>query len=100
MPMPEFDPDSLVGRTFLLPPEENGDRFRAKVTQKVVEIIEDQEGKRVKNINLIMKVGKGKVEEIISYNQLIDCLEDANEQDNVLDQELLYLDLLLGIKDQ
>ena len=100
MPMPEFDPDSLVGRTFLLPPEENGDRFRAEVTQKVVEIIEDQEGKRVKNINLIMKVGKGKVEEIISYNQLIDYLEDANEQDNVLDQELLYLDLLLGIKDQ
>ena len=42
--MPEFDPDSLVGRTF---PEENGERFRAKVTQKVMKIIEDQEGKSV-----------------------------------------------------
>ena len=28
----------------LLPPEENGERFRAKATQKGVEIIEDQEG--------------------------------------------------------
>ena len=38
--MPESDPDSLIGRTFLLPPEENGERLRAKVTKKVVEEIE------------------------------------------------------------
>ena len=87
--MPEFDPDSL-GR---IPPEENGERLRAKVTQKVVEIIEDQEGKRVENINLIMKIGKGKAGEIICYNQLIDYLEDANEQHNALDQELFNLEL-------
>ena len=24
-PMPEFDPDDLVGRTFLLPPQEHGE---------------------------------------------------------------------------
>ena len=35
-PMPEFDPDNLIGRTFLLPPQENGERLRAKVTKKVV----------------------------------------------------------------
>ena len=40
MSMPEFDPDSLIGRTFLLPPQENGERLRAKVTRKVVEEIE------------------------------------------------------------
>ena len=34
-PMPEFDLDDLVGRTFLLPPQENGERLRAKVTKKV-----------------------------------------------------------------
>ena len=31
-PMPEFDPDNLIGRRFLLPPQENGERLRAKVT--------------------------------------------------------------------
>ena len=31
-PMPEFDPDDLIRRTFLLPPEENGERLRANVT--------------------------------------------------------------------
>ena len=35
-PMPEFDPDDLIGRTFRLPPQENGERIRAKVTKKVV----------------------------------------------------------------
>ena len=29
-PMPEFDPDDLIGRTSLLPPQENGERLRAK----------------------------------------------------------------------
>ena len=48
-------------------------------------------------INFIMKIGKGKAEEIISYNQLIDNLEDDSKQDNALDQELLNLELLLCI---
>ena len=34
-PMPEFDPDDLIGRTFLLPPQENGERLRVKVTKKM-----------------------------------------------------------------
>ena len=33
-PLPEFNPDDLVGRTFLLLPEANGERLRAKVTSK------------------------------------------------------------------
>ena len=64
--MPTFDPSDLIGRTFLLPPEENGERHRAKITRKVVEIIDPEDGKRVENINFILDIGNGKVEEIIS----------------------------------
>ena len=46
--MQEFDPDNLIGRTFLLPPQENGERLRAKVTKKVVEEIEAAGGNRTK----------------------------------------------------
>ena len=35
-PMPTFDPENLIGRIFLLPPEDNGERHRAKVARKVV----------------------------------------------------------------
>ena len=49
-PMPEFDPDDLIGRTFLLPPQENGERLRAKVTKNILEEIETQDGNRIPNI--------------------------------------------------
>ena len=60
-PMPTFDPRDLIGRTFLLPPEGNGERHRAKVTRQVVEIIDQDNGQRVENINFILEIGNGKV---------------------------------------
>ena len=79
--MPEFNPDDLIGRTFLLPPQENRERLRAKVTKKVVEEIEAAAGNRIPNINYILDIAEGKVEELITYNQLLDHLEQADEQD-------------------
>ena len=54
--MPTFDPTDLIGRPFLLPPEENGERHRAKVTRKVVGIIDQENGHRVENINFILDI--------------------------------------------
>ena len=71
-PMPEFDPDNLIGRTFLLPPQDNGESLRAKVTKKVVEEIEAADGNQIPNIIFILDTGEGKVEELITYNQLLD----------------------------
>ena len=76
-PMATSDPIDLIGRTFLLPSEENGERHRAKVTRQVVEIIDQDNGQRVENINFILDIGNGKVEELISYNQLLEHLENA-----------------------
>ena len=95
-PMPEFDPDDLIGRTFLLPPQENGERLRAKVTKKVVEEIEAADGNRIPNINFILDIGEGKVEELIIYNQLLDHLEQAEEQDNFMDQEFYRFRAIIG----
>ena len=73
-PMPTFDPSDLIGRTFLLAPEENGERHRAKVTRQVVEIIDQDNGQRVEHIIFILDIRNGKVEELISYNQLLEHL--------------------------
>ena len=40
------------------------------------------------NINFILDIGEGNVEELITYNQLLDHLQQAEEQDNSMDQEL------------
>ena len=55
-PLPEFNPDDLVGRTFLLPPGDNGERLSAKVTRKVVEVIEKADGERVHNLSYILGI--------------------------------------------
>ena len=80
--MTEFNPDNLIGRSFLLSPQENGERVRAKVTKKVVEEIEAADGNRIPNINFILDIGEGKVEELITDNQQFDHLEQSDEQDN------------------
>ena len=94
--MPEFDPDSLIGRTFLLPSQENGERLRAKVTKKVVEEIEDADVNIIPNINFILGLGEGKVKEFITYNQLLDHLEQADEQDTSMDRELYRFRAIIG----
>ena len=77
--MPTFDPTDLIGRTFFLPLEENGERHRAKVTRQVVEIIDQDNGQRVENINFFLDIGNGKVEELISYRQLLEHQENAQD---------------------
>ena len=94
--MPTFDPSDLIGRTFLLPPEENGERHRAKVTRQVVEIIHQDNGQRVENINFILDIGNGKVEELILYNQLLEHLENALDHDMGMDQELYRFRAIIG----
>ena len=94
--MPTFDPSDLIGRTFLLPPEENGERHRAKVTRQVVEIIDQDNGQSVENINFILDIGNGKVEELISYNQLLEHLENAQDHDTGMDQELYRFRAIIG----
>ena len=54
-----FDPSDLIGRTFVLPPEENGERHRAKVTRQVVEIIDQDNGQKIENINFFLDIGNG-----------------------------------------
>ena len=39
-------------------------------------------GRESKNLSYILGIGNGKVEELISYNQLVDHLEAAANEDN------------------
>ena len=70
--------------------------LRAKVAKKVVEEIEAADGNRIQNINFILDIGEGKIEELITYNQLLDHLEQAEEQDNSMDQELYKFRAIIG----
>ena len=80
----------------MLPPGYNGERLRVKVTRKVVEDIEKADGERVQKLSYILGIGNGKVEELISYNQLVDHLEAAANEDNEINDDLFKFRALIG----
>jgi hypothetical protein len=73
-PMFTIDPDELIGRTFLTETTENGERFRAHVTRK---IIDDgaREDPSYDNVRFLLKVDGERADRIVGYNQLIDEME-------------------------
>ena len=58
--------------------------------------MEAADGNRIPNINFILDIGEGKVEELITYSQLLDHLEQADEQDNSMDQDLYRFRAITG----
>ena len=66
---------------------------KGKVTRKVVEDIEQADGE---NLSFILGIGNGKLEEIISYNQLVDHLEAAANEDNEISDDLYMFRALIG----
>ena len=86
-PMAEYNPDDLIGRTFLLPPNQKGERHRASIKQKVIEIsqkLDEDQNAMVDNINFLLDVGQGSSQAIISYNLLLNYLEKENQDDKML----------------
>ena len=79
---PVFDPEDLVGRTFLLDPKEDGQRFHARI----VKLIEDHEDKTLNasdRIKFLCAVGNDQAEEIITYNQMLEHIS-RNDDDAVV----------------
>ena len=60
-----IDIPNLLGRSFLLPPEDNGVRHMAKI----IDI--DDHGQPLEDIKLRLKINKDQAEDIMSYNKLM-----------------------------
>ena len=82
--MAEYNPNELIGITFLLPPNHNSERHRASIKQKFIEISEklhvDQIA-MVDNIHFLLDMGQGRSQAIISYNQVLNYLKKGNQKD-------------------
>ena len=83
-PMPTFNPSDLLGRTFLLPKNENGEILRAKVKKQIIELatqLDQTESQKIDKINFLLDVGQGRSELILSYNQILEYLEQDNQDE-------------------
>ena len=85
-PMAEYNPDDLIGRTFLLPKNEQGERLRATIKRKVIEtskLLDDQHDNAIDKINFHLDVGQGRAEAIMSYVQILDHLDQQEQQEEL-----------------
>jgi hypothetical protein len=77
--MPTTDPQALVGHLFLLPQQEDGQCFLARI----VKALDDYESD-LECISFLCSAKDGEFEEILSYSGLIDSLESLeNGEENV-----------------
>ena len=85
-PMAEYNPEYLIGRTFLLPKNEQGERLRATIKIKVIEtskLLDDQQETAIDKINFHLDVGQGRAEAIMSYVQILDHLDQQEQQEDL-----------------
>ena len=85
-PMAEYNPDDLIGRTFLLPNNEQGERLRAIIKRKVIEtskLLDDQHENAIDKINFHLYVGQGRSEAIMSYVHILDHLDHQEQQEDL-----------------
>ena len=84
--MEEYNPDDLIGRTFLLPKNEQGDRLRATIKRKVIETskhLDNQYDNAIEKINFHLDVGQGRAEAIMSYVQILDDLDHQEQHEDM-----------------
>ena len=77
-PMSIINLDDLLGRTFLLPMDENGERKRATIYENVKDLCQQQVS-REDQLRFKLKIDGDQPDDLISYNQLMEYLEDKTD---------------------
>ena len=88
IPMANIDIPNLLGRSFLLPPDDNGERHMAKG----IDI--DDHGQTLEDIKFKLKINKDQAEEIMSYNQLMDYIQKGTDAEEDPDSLLKFRDIV------
>ena len=86
--MANIDIPNLLGRSFLLPPQDNGERHMAKI----IDI--DDHGQPLEDIKFKLKINKDQAEEIMSYNQLMDYIQKGTDAEEDPDSLFKFRDIV------
>ena len=86
---------TLLEGPFYYPRRQWGET-KGKSHQKSGEDIEQVDGEIVQKLSFILGIGNGKLEEIISYNQLVDHMEAAANEDYEISDDLYKYRALIG----
>jgi len=88
--LPQFSPQDLIGKTYLTTDKE-GRKLRAKIVKK----INDLDAKNNQNIKMLVEYGNGELEDIKTYNELCQIVEDQIQAE-LEDPEQFHTFLLIN----
>ena len=86
--MATIDILNLLGRSFLLPPEDNGEHHMTNI----IDI--DDHGPPLEDIKFKLKINKDQAEEIMSYNQLMDYIQKGTDAEEDPDSLFKFRDIV------
>ena len=86
--MVNIDIPNLLGRSFLLPPEDTGEHHMAKIIDM------DEDGQPLEGIKFKLKINKDQSEEIMSYNQLMDYIQKGTDAEEDPDSLFKFRDIV------
>ena len=89
IPMANIDIPNLLGRSFLLPPEDNGEHWHMA---NIIDI--DDHGQPLEDIKFRLKISKDQAEEIMSYNQLMDYIQKGTDAEEDPDSLFKFRDIV------
>ena len=78
-PMSIINFDDLLGRTFLLPMDENGERNMAIISEHVNDLCQEQVS-REDQLRFKLKIDGDQLDDLISYKQLMEYVEDKTDR--------------------
>ena len=88
IPIANIDIPNLLGSSFLLPAEENGEHHMTKI----IDI--DDHGPPLEDIKFKLKINKDQAEEIMSYNQLMDYIQRGTDAEEDPDSLFKFRDIV------
>ena len=77
-PMSIINFDDLLGRPFLLPMDDNGERKRVTIPEHVNDLCQEQVS-REDQLRFKLKIDGDQLDDLISYNQLMESIEDKTD---------------------
>ena len=83
--MAEYNPDDLIGRTFLHPKNEQEERLRAPIKRKIIEtskLLDNKHDNAIDKINFHHDFGQKRAEAIMSYVQILDHHDHQEQQED------------------
>ena len=89
--MAEYTPDDFIGKTFLFPENEQGERLRAMIKRKVIETskhLDDPHDNAIKKVNFHLAVEQGRSQAIMSYVQFWTILTNRSSMMTCTSSEL------------